>query len=433
MFSQSCVSGFHRISDHGESRRARLSATTTPSWRHIWSSTYTKPPSLDHTRNCQPSPNQLSNFNLQQGSPPPTQSLPQIPSSTHTNDPTSLDHPPTPNTSPPSSTRQISIFNRGHHLPPNLGHRFRHPRTQTTPHHSIIHAPKIPVHHPAPNKFQISKGSPPPTQSLPQIPSSTHTNDPTSFVSSQSCVSGFHRISDHGESRRARLSATTTPSWRHIWSSTHTKPPSLDHTRNCQPSPNQLSNFNLQQGSPPPTQSLPQIPSSTHTNDPTSLDHPPTPNTSPPSSTRQISIFNRGHRLPPNRCHRFDHPRTQTTPHHSIIHAPKIPVHHPALVKFQFSRGSPPPTHRLRTPTTPTITHLHNTPRTVRRLLPHLGVKVSDNMRCDVIIHTAALPSFGCGSKRHTYYCPTRNIRPKSISKHIVENDPSLTQYHRRG
>ena len=112
MFSQSCVSGFHRISDHGESRRARLSATTTPSWRHIWSSTHTKRPSLDHTRNCQPSPNQLSNFNLQQGSPPPTQSLPQIPSSTRTNDPTSLDHPPTPNTSPPSSTRQISNFLR---------------------------------------------------------------------------------------------------------------------------------------------------------------------------------------------------------------------------------------------------------------------------------------------------------------------------------
>ena len=92
----------------------------------------------------------------------------------------------------------------------------------------------------------------------------------------QSCVSGFHRISDRVESRaRSRLSATT-PSWRHIWSSTHTKRPSLDHTRNCQPSPNQLSNFNLQQGSPPPTQSLPQIRSSTRTNDPTSFDHPHT-------------------------------------------------------------------------------------------------------------------------------------------------------------
>ena len=158
-------------------------------------------------------------------------------------------------------------------------------------------------------------------------------------MSSQSCVSGFHRISDRVESRRARLSATT-PSWRHIWSSTHTKRPSLDHTRNCQPSPNQLSNFK----------------------------------------------FLRGHRLPPYIRHRFRHPRAQTTPHHSIIHPPQIPIHHPALVKFQFSKGSPPPTHRLRTPTTPTITHIHNTPRTVRRPLVHLGVHVSNNIRCDVII-----------------------------------------------
>ena len=156
---------------------------------------------------------------------------------------------------------------------------------------------------------------------------------------SQSCVSGFHRISEGVESRRARLSATT-PSWRHIWSSTHTKRPSLDHTRNCQPSPNQLSYFK----------------------------------------------FLRGHRLPPNRCHRFRHPRAQTTPHHSIIHPPQIPVHHPALDKIQISKGSPPPTHRLRTPTTPTITHIHNTPRTVRRPLVHLEVYVTDNMRCGVII-----------------------------------------------
>ena len=214
---------------------------------------------------------------------------------------------------------------------------------------------------------------------------------------SQSCVSGFHRISDRVKSRaHSRLSATT-PSWRHIWSSTHTKRPSLDHTRNCQPSPNQLSNFNFQQG----------------------------------------------HRLPPYIRHRFRHPRAHTTPHHSIIHAPKIPVHHPAPNKFQISKGSPPPTpivatdsvihahtrphiipssthrkyqstiqhssnfnflggsppptHRLRTPTTPTSTHIHNTPRTVRRPLPHLGVYVTGNMRCDVIIHTAAPSSFGCG------------------------------------
>ena len=134
---------------------------------------------------------------------------------------------------------------------------------------------------------------------------------------SQSCVSGFHRISDHGESRRARLSATT-PSWRHIWSSTHTKRPSLDHTRNCQPSPNQLSNFNLQQGSPPPTQSLPQIPSSTRTKDPTSFHHPHTANTSPPSSTRQISIFLRVTTSHPSTTHAHDadnHPSPQYTSH----------------------------------------------------------------------------------------------------------------------
>ena len=64
--------------------------------------------------------------------------------------------------------------------PPHLGDRFGHPRAQTIPHHSIIHTPKMIVYL-APNKFQISKGSPPPTQSLPQIRSSTRTNDPTSF------------------------------------------------------------------------------------------------------------------------------------------------------------------------------------------------------------------------------------------------------------
>ena len=146
MSSQSCVSGFHRISDRVESRRARLSATT-PSWRHIWSSTHTKRPSLDHTRNCQPSPNRFSNFN----------------------------------------------FLRGHRLPPNRCHRFRHPRAQTTPHHSINHTPKMIVYL-ALDKFQFSKGSPPPTQSLPQIPSSTRTNDPTSF--------------DHPPTENDRLSST---------------------------------------------------------------------------------------------------------------------------------------------------------------------------------------------------------------------------------
>ena len=134
MFSQSCVSGFHRISDRVESRaRSRLSATT-PSWRHIWSSTHTKRPSLDHTRNCQPSPNQLSNFN----------------------------------------------FLRGHRLPPNRCHRFGHPRTQTTPHHSIIHTPKMIVYL-APNKFRFSKGSPPPTLHSSQIRSSTRTNNSAQF------------------------------------------------------------------------------------------------------------------------------------------------------------------------------------------------------------------------------------------------------------
>ena len=155
MFSQSCVSGFHRISDHGESRRARLSATTTPSWRHIWSSTHTKRPSLDHTRNCQPSPNQLSNFNLQQGSPPPTQSLPQIPSSTRTKDPTSFHHPPTEylivSSKPPTGycvdgvtecsvsrasagfTEYLIMANLDARdclpPPPHLGDTFGHPRT----------------------------------------------------------------------------------------------------------------------------------------------------------------------------------------------------------------------------------------------------------------------------------------------------------------
>ena len=33
----------------------------------------------------------------------------------------------------------------------------------------------------------------------------------------------------------------------------------------------------------------------------------------------------------------------------------------------------------------PTITHIHSTPRTLRRPLPDLGVNVSDNIRCDVI------------------------------------------------
>ena len=315
MFSQSCVSGFHRISDHGESRRARLSATTTPSWRHT--STHTKRPSLDHTRNCQPSPNQLSNFNLQQGSPPPTQSLPQIPSSTHTNDPTSF----------VSSQSCVSGF---HRISEGAESRRARLSATTTPswRHiwSSTHTKPPSLDHtrncqPSPNQlsnFNLQQGSPPPTQSLPQIPSSTHTNDPTSFVSSQSCVSGFHRISEGAESRRARLSATTTPSWRHIWSSTHTKPPSLDHTRNCQPSPNQLSNFNLQQGSPPPTQSLPQIPSSTRTKDPTSFHHPPTPNTSPPSSTRQISNFLRVTTSHPSTTHAHDadhHTSPQYTSH----------------------------------------------------------------------------------------------------------------------
>ena len=44
-----------------------------------------------------------------------------------------------------------------------------------------------------------------------------------------------------------------------------------------------------------------------------------------------------GHRLPPYTRHRFRHPRAQTTPHHSIIHPPQIPVHHPALDKIQIS------------------------------------------------------------------------------------------------
>ena len=49
-------------------------------------------------------------FQFSRGSPAPTQSWSQIRSSTRTNDSAQLDHPPTANTSPPSSTRQISIF-----------------------------------------------------------------------------------------------------------------------------------------------------------------------------------------------------------------------------------------------------------------------------------------------------------------------------------
>ena len=131
MFSQSCVSGFHRISEGVESELLRSD-----------------------------------------GLPPP-----------HLGD--TFGHPRTPNdhpqiihvtVSPRPTNYQISIFNRGHRLPPNRCHRFRHPRAQTTPHHSIIHTPKMIVYL-APNIFQFSRGSPPPTQSLPQIPSSTRTNN----------------------------------------------------------------------------------------------------------------------------------------------------------------------------------------------------------------------------------------------------------------
>ena len=137
------------------------------------------------------------------------------------------------------------------------------------------------------------------------------------------------------------------------------------------------------------------------------------------------------------RCHRFGHPRAQTTPHHSIIHAPKMIVYLAPNI-FQFSKGSPAPTlhssqirsstrtkdsapfHRPPMPNTspPSSTrqnsnfnflrghrlppidyarlrrrqspistiHLAN----LRRPITDLGLKVSDNIRCDVIIHTAA-------------------------------------------
>ena len=183
--------------------------------------------------------------------------------------------------------------------------------------------------------------------------------------------------------------SATTPSWRHMWSSTHTKRPSLDHTRNCQPSPNQLSNFNFQQGSPPPTQSLPQIPSSTRTNDPTSFDHPHTENDRL-SSTQQISIFYGV---------TASHPIVVTD---SIIHAHKRPhiirssthrkyqstIQHSS--NFNFLRGHhlPPIDYaRPRRQQSPISTiHLAN----LSRPIPHLEVHVSDNRRCDVIIHTAA-------------------------------------------
>ena len=107
--------------------------------------------------------------------------------------------------------------------------------------------------------------------------------------------------------------------------------------------------FQFSKGSPAPTRSWSQIRSSTRTNDPTSFDHPPTANTSPPSSTRQNSNFNflGGHHLPPID---YARPRRQQSPISTL--------------------------------------HLAN----LRRPLPHLEVHVSANMRCDVIIHTAALP-----------------------------------------
>ena len=149
-------------------------------------------------------------------------------------------------------------------------HRFRHPRAHTTPHHSIIHTPKMIVYL-APNKFQFSKGSPPPTLHSSQIRSSTRTND------------------------SAQLDHPPTA---------NTSPPS---------STRQISKFLISKGSPPPTQSWSQIPLSTRTNDSAQLDHPPTANTSPPSSTRQNSNFNflRGHRLPPID---YARPRRQQSP-----------------------------------------------------------------------------------------------------------------------
>ena len=107
--------------------------------------------------------------------------------------------------------------------------------------------------------------------------------------------------------------------------------------------------FQFSKGSPPPTLHSSQIRSSTRTNNSAQFDRPPTANTSPPSSTRQNSNFNflGGHRLPP------------------IDYA------------------------RLRRRQSPISTlHLAN----LRRPLPHLEVYVTDNIRCDVIIHTAALP-----------------------------------------
>ena len=87
-------------------------------------------------------------------------------------------------------------------------------------------------------------------------------------------------------------------------------------------------------------------------------------------------------------------------------------IQHSTKFKFQFSTGSPPPTHRLRTPTTPTITHIHNTPRKPSPTHYGFGVKVSDNniiyykenIRCDVINPTAAPYGFGEALRYHIHY-----------------------------
>ena len=121
-------------------------------------------------------------------------------------------------------------FLRGHRLPPNRCHRFRHPRAQTTPHHSIIHAQKMIVYL-APNKFQISKGSPPPTQSWSQIPSSTHTNDPTSFDHPHTANTSPHpalvkiQISKGSPPPTHRLRTPTTPTITHLHNTPRTPSP----------------------------------------------------------------------------------------------------------------------------------------------------------------------------------------------------------------
>ena len=71
--------------------------------------------------------------------------------------------------------------------------------------------------------------------------------------------------------------------------------------------------------------------------------------------------------------------------------------------------------------------HLAN----LRRPLPHLEVYVTDNIRCDVIIHTAAPSSFGGGHHYLNHYYrhllpPTTYFKTKLHSILLVPGDGGL-------